>query len=51
LIYLKNKGIIHRDIKPANILLMEDFSIKLIDFGLSREINSVKKCSYLKPTK
>jgi len=43
LLYLKNKGIIHRDIKPENILIMNDLSIRLINFELSREINSYKK--------
>ena len=43
LVFLKSKGIIHRDIKPGNILLMNDLSIRIIDFGLSREINTKKE--------
>ena len=38
LLFLHSAKIIHRDIKPSNILINEDCSIKICDFGLSRGI-------------
>ena len=31
--YCHSKGVIHRDIKPENLLVMEDGTVKLGDFG------------------
>lgn len=33
--YIHHKGYAHRDLKPENLLLDEDQSLKLIDFGLA----------------
>ena len=37
--YIHSKGIAHRDLKPENLLLTEDKTLKIIDFGLSHEFN------------
>lgn len=36
--YIHSANVIHRDLKPANILLNEDCTLKICDFGLARVI-------------
>jgi len=40
--YLHEKRIVHRDIKPANILVTEDWTAQLTDFGISRSVDNDK---------
>jgi len=42
LFFMHSGNIIHRDLKPSNILINEDCTIKLCDFGLSRSLSDKK---------
>ncbi|KAL9644696.1 hypothetical protein ABK040_012350 [Willaertia magna] len=44
--YCHDNAIIHRDIKPSNMLLMNDDSLKLCDFGLAKMLTKNNNVTY-----
>lgn len=48
--YCHEKGVLHRDIKPQNIIFDANHVAKLIDFGVSKVLESPESPDFLKQT-
>jgi len=46
--YIHSADVLHRDLKPANVLINEDCSVKICDFGLARSIEGIEGAHYNK---
>ena len=38
--YLHNKNIVHRDLKPENLMFSDTKTLKLIDFGIAKSVET-----------
>jgi len=39
--YAHSRAILHRDLKPSNLLVRDDGQVKLLDFGISKSLESI----------
>ncbi|MCS6962006.1 MAG: protein kinase [Deltaproteobacteria bacterium] len=36
--FYHSRGLIHRDLKPQNIIILEDHTVRIIDFGIAKDL-------------
>ena len=41
--HLHSRGLVHLDVKPQNILFSDDYTVKLIDFGIAQQAGSAQE--------
>ncbi len=47
--WMHNKGVLHLDVKGANVMLRENGSLKLLDYGTAAEFDTIKGGGLLEP--
>ena len=45
--YLHESNVLHRDLKPANVLINEDCTVKLCDYGLARSTSGIESAAMI----
>ncbi len=48
--YIHSRQVVHRDIKPLNLMIGRDGTVKLMDFGISRDLSSDRTVGVLMGT-
>jgi eukaryotic-like serine/threonine-protein kinase len=48
-LYAHQHAVIHRDLKPSNILVKEDATVRLLDFGIAKQLESLGDSDHALP--